>query len=114
MNSRKYDLEDRTLVFSQKVIDLVKHIRITNYNKAIIDQLIRSGTSIGANYREANEAESRKDFKNKIKIARSEAKETQYWLKLLKSSDSLDEALIEHLIKESLELTLILSSIYSK
>ena len=79
----KYDLEERTTVFSEKIIELCKKISKNTITIPIIDQLIRSGTSIGANYTEANGASSRKDFKNKIYICKKEAMETKYWLRLL-------------------------------
>jgi len=75
-----YNLEGRTMKFSENIIDLIKTIKINEINKPIIKQLIRSATSIGANYNEANGASSRKDFKNKIFICKKEAKETKYWL----------------------------------
>lgn len=76
-------LAERTLIFSKSTLDLCKSEKITLLNKNIIDQLLRSATSIGANYAEANNAASRADFKNKIFIAKKEAAETKYWLDLL-------------------------------
>ena len=81
--SNKYDLEERTALFAESIIDLVKSIRITSYNKRVIEQLVGSGGSIGANYCEANEAESKKDFIHKIGISKKEIKETKHWLRLL-------------------------------
>ena len=79
----KYDLEDRTLKFAESIIELCKKVPQTPVTLPIISQLIRSATSIGANYAEANGASSKKDFKNKIFICKKEARETKYWLKLL-------------------------------
>lgn len=77
-NSKKYNLEDRTLESGKRILRLAKSLPINAINKRLVDQLIRAGTSVGANYREANETETRKDFKNRIRICRKEAKETNY------------------------------------
>lgn len=74
----KYDLEDRTKNFSKEIIDLLLKIRKNEINRNIISQLIRSATSVGANYNEANAASSKKDFRNKIFICRKEIQETKY------------------------------------
>lgn len=79
----KYDLEERTLKFSIMLIETLKKIPRTIYNSKAITQCTSSGTSVGANYREANGAESQKDFIHKIRIAYKEARETVYWLKIL-------------------------------
>lgn len=77
-NNKKYDLEERALEFSKKLINFIKPININITNDNTIKQLLKSGTSIGANYREANGAESKKDFRHKIAICKKESKETQY------------------------------------
>ncbi len=74
----KHDLEERTAKFGENIIILCKQIKLNTINK-----LIRSGTSIGANYMEANNASSRKDFTNKIFISKKEAQETKHWLRML-------------------------------
>jgi len=79
----KLDLEIRTEKFSINIIRLVKKIKINLYNKSFINQIIRSGTSIGANYREAINASSRKDFRNKIFYCKKETEETKFWLKMI-------------------------------
>jgi four helix bundle protein len=79
----KYDLEDRLLLFSKLLIQSLKHVEKTYMNTNIISQLLRSGTSVGANYKEANGAMSKKDFRHRIVICRKEAKETVYRLDLL-------------------------------
>lgn len=71
--SKRYNLEDRTIKFGEFIIDLCKDTRQDNVSAPIINQLVRAGTSIGANYAEANSASSRKDFKNKIYICKKEA-----------------------------------------
>ena len=88
-NSKQYDLEDRTLNFTKQVIDLINKSSNTITNIEISKQLIRSAGSVGANYIEANEALSRKDFIHRIKICRKEAKEACYWLKLINCKDEL-------------------------
>jgi len=79
----EYNLEKRTKFFSRCLLKTLKNIKLDYYNKSIISQLVRSGTSIGANYCEAINASSRKDFRNKIFICKKEAEETKYWLELL-------------------------------
>lgn len=106
-----YDLEERTAVFAERIIDLCKKAPKNVITLPIIDQLIRAGTSIGANYCEANGASSRKDFKNKIFICKKESKETKYWLRLLaKAADELGDECKE-LWQEAQEFTLIFSKI---
>lgn len=81
--SREYDLEERIIKFVGQLITFAKTIKQDNVNKDIINQLIRSATSIGANYCEANASSSRKDFRNKIFISKKEINETKYWLRVL-------------------------------
>ncbi len=80
-NTKTYDLEDRTPEFARQVRDFVRKLNGTIANIEDGKQLIRSSGSIGANYIEANEALSKKDFVMRIKICRKEAKESRYWLK---------------------------------
>lgn len=101
------DLEERTIRFSENVIDLVKKIKLTVLNKNIIEQLLRSSSSIGANYQEANGASSKKDFRNKIYLCKKEAMETKYWLRLLAKVEEKEKDIIRKLWKEAHELTLI-------
>ncbi|MFN3302083.1 MAG: four helix bundle protein, partial [Patescibacteria group bacterium] len=81
--NREYDLEERTTKFSEDIIDFIKNLKRDEINRNIIVQLVRSATSIGANYCEANASSSKKDFRNKIYICKKEANETKYWLRLL-------------------------------
>lgn len=111
---KKYDLEERTRIFSKSVIRLCRNIRFEKVNNRLIDQLIRSATSIGANYREANETDTKKDFKNRIRIAKKEAKETIYWLDLLYEANPDIKTEITPLLDESLQLMKILAAIYNK
>jgi len=111
---RNYDLEQRTLAFSKKIINLCKKLPYDRINNRLVDQLIRSSSSIGANYREANETDTKKDFKNKIRIAKKEAKETIYWLELMIEDNPNLKKEINILLEESYELMKILAAIYSK
>jgi four helix bundle protein len=107
--SLKYNLEERTAIFSEGIIDLCKKCPKSITVVPLINQLIRSGTSIGANYCEANGASSKKDFKNKIFLCKKESKETKYWLRLLgKSEESVRED-CRKLWQEAQELTMIFS-----
>lgn len=104
-------MEERTARFGERIIELCKNAPKNVVTTPIINQLVRSGTSIGANYCEANGASSKKDFKNKIFICKKEAKETKYWLRMLaKAADELkDECRL--LWQEAQEYTLIFSKI---
>ena len=86
-SKKKYDLDERTAKFGENVIDLCKKVSKNPVTTPIISQLVRAGTSIGANYSEANGASSRKDFKNKIFISKKESIETKYWLRMLSKAD---------------------------
>jgi len=109
-----YDLEQRTAGLAIEIINLCRVVPKNNINSPLIDQLIRSGTSIGANYTEANGASSKKDFRNKIYLAKKEAMETKYWLKLIaNSNNSLKERCLI-IWKETHEITLIFSKIISR
>jgi four helix bundle protein len=114
-NSKQYDLEDRTLEFAKKVREFVKQLPKTTGNLEDGKQLIRSSGSVGANYIEANEAVSKKDFIFRIRVCRKEAKESCYWLKLIdtKNIEAL-EGSRSFLLTESTELTKIFGAILSK
>ncbi|MBU4016142.1 four helix bundle protein [Patescibacteria group bacterium] len=109
--SDNYNLETRTIKFSGDIIIFVSKLPKSNINNPLINQLIRSATSIGANYCEANGASSRKDFKNKIYICKKEAKETKYWLQLVSTTISEYKEQGGKLWQEAQELTLIFSKI---
>lgn len=113
-NNKKFDLEERTLSFSKTVIDLIKKLPRNTVNFELSSQVIRSVGSVGANYREANDALGKKDFYMRIKICRKEAKETKYWLELLLHNSSELVNLIQPLIQESSELIKIFSAILNK
>ena len=109
--TQKFDLEERTSLCGEAVIKLAMKIPITPVTEPLIKQFVKAGTSIGANYVEANDAESKKDFRHKIGICRKESKETKYWLRMLAvATPSLrDEA--AKLWTEAKELNLIFAAI---
>ena len=111
--SKPYDLRDRTLKFAKMVRNYVKNLPKTLSNIEDAKQLIKASDSVGANYIEAEEALSRKDFVMRIKISRKEAKESGYWLEL---TEPIEEQMMEkqNLIKEATELTKIFGSIVEK
>ena len=114
-NSKQYDLEDRTLKFAKNVRALVKKLRKTVGNIEDGKQLVRSSGSVGANYIEANETLSKKDFIMRVKICRKESKESRYWLKLLDIQDASEQENERiSLIKEATELMNIFGSILRK
>jgi four helix bundle protein len=106
-----YDLEERTKIFSKEIIKYLIKIKKSDLNRNIISQLIRSSTSVGANYCEANGASSKKDFKNKIFICRKEIQETKYWVELLAESNPEEKKELRILWKEAHKLTLIFNKI---
>lgn len=110
-NAKKYDLYERTSNFGVETIIFIKTIKESTINKPIIVQLIRSATSIGANYMEADCAESKKDFNHKIGICKKESKETTYWLHMLATIEPDKAEKCRELWKEAHELTLIFSAI---
>ena len=114
-NSKPYDLEERTFQFAKSVRLFIKTLPKTISNIEDGKQVIKSSGSVGANYREANESLSKKDFLMRIKISRKEAKESAYWLRLIHETNDLENAdTAQSLIREATELTKILSSILEK
>ena len=113
-NYRTFDLEDRTLNFAKRIIRMCKALPNNTVNFKLIDQIICSAGSIGANYREANDSLSKKDFAMRMKISRKEAKETNFWLELIIEANPDFKERINNLLKESIELKKILSSIIQK
>lgn len=108
----KYDLEERTTLFSEQIIRLSRSIETDLVSQSITGQLVRSATSIGANYAEANAASSKNDFRSKIYICKKEAKETLYWLRLLTTASlSASRERTAELTQEARELLLIFQKI---
>ena len=114
-NAKHYDLEERTYEFARDVRCLVKQLPRALANIEDAKQLINASGSVGANYIEANEALSKKDFRMRIKISRKEAKESRYWLRLLYIDGKGDlEPRRASLMKEATELTSIFGAILRK
>jgi len=110
-DDKVYDLEERTAKFAEEVIKFLRTIQETAINRRIISQLVGSAGSIGANYCEATEGESKKDFIHKIGICKKEIKETKHWLRLLASSDPEVKNDLRKFWQEAHELLLIFSKI---
>ena len=109
-----YNLEERATLFAESIIDLCKKTPKNTITMPILSQLVRAGTSIGANYSEATGASSKKDFINKVFITKKEAIETKYWLRLLAKADASMTNDCRNCWKEAQELTLIFSKIAGK
>jgi four helix bundle protein len=116
MNNKEFakSLELRTLNFSIEIINLSVSLPKMPESLVIRNQITKSGTSVGANYREANRSRSKKDFKNKIKISESEASETIYWLEIIEALNWVSEEKLKPVKQESKELLAIFTSIANK
>lgn len=114
VSSRTYNLEIRTFEFARDCRILVKNLKPTISNIEDGKQLVKSSGSVGANYIESNEKLGDKDLKFRLKIARKEAKESEYWLKLLKALNEEQKDRIDKLQIEANELRKILSAIINK
>jgi four helix bundle protein len=109
-SKRVYDLANRTQCFGSAVVKYARGVPLTPVTRSLISQLVRAGTSVGANYCEADGAESRKDFRHRIAICRREAKETCYWFEMLATAlPGARDGAVE-LEQEARELSLILSA----
>jgi four helix bundle protein len=102
-----YNLAARTKSFSGQVMDCARKIKLSFLNKNIVDQLLRSATSVGANYQEAIGAISKKDFRHKIHLCKKEIQETKYWIELLAQNEEKIKPELRILWLEAHELTLI-------
>lgn len=109
-----YDLEDRTAKFGEDVIRFAKKIPLNSVTQRLIPQFVAAGTSVGANYSEADDAESGKDFKHKIGICKKEAREVKHWLRMIAVAvpELSDDA--RKIWQEARELNLIFNSIVKK
>ncbi len=107
----KYNLEERTAKFGESVIKFCKSLKKDVISTSLISQLVRSATSVGANYMEANGASSRKDFRNKIHFCKKESQETKHWLRMLSQSNPEDKESLRKLWNEAQELTMIFQKI---
>lgn len=106
-----YNLEERTAKFGEDVIDFAKELPKSYINNPLVSQLVRSATSTGANYMEADGAESGKDFKHKIAICKKEAKESMHWIRMIAKANPEKADECRKLWKEAHELALIFSAI---
>ena len=106
------DLPERTFEFAHRVLKLCQYLdRTPGVNRLLANQLFRSATSVGANVEEAQAGQSRADFVSKMSIACKEARETHYWLRLLETSEIVDQSRLSDLIDESNQLIAILTTI---
>lgn len=112
--NKKYDLEERTAIFGENIIKFCKKIPRDVINNPLINQLIKAGTSIGANYAEADDAESKDDFRHKIGICKKESRETKHFLRMLAVSNPKYKEEIKIYWQEAKELNLIFNKIYQK
>ncbi len=109
-----YDSEQRTTDFAKRIIRLCKELPKNIINNPLISQIVRSSGSVGANYREANDALGKKDFVHRLRISRKEAKETKHWLELITEANLGVENKLKDLKQENQELINILSAIIVK
>ncbi len=109
-----FDLEERTAKFGAQIIAFARKVPVDSVTSPLINQLVRSGTSVGANYCEADDAESGKDFQHKIGICRKEARETKHWLRMIAAAvPELRDDAAQHW-QEAKELNLIFGAIRRK
>jgi len=107
-----FDLEERTALFGEAVLEFVKAVPRSPINDPLIGQLVRSATSIGANYCEADDSVSKKDFRNKIGTCRKESRETKHWLRMIGVANENHRNKARQLWVEAKELNLIFSKIF--
>jgi len=108
-----FNLEERTAVFGECVIDFVRSVKRDEITKPLLNQCVRSGTSVGANYVEADEADTKKEFKYRIGLSRREARETKHWLRMIVKASPAHAETARTLWKEADELIRIFSRIKS-
>lgn len=111
MKTTAYDLEERTALFGEAVIEFCLGLPANPVTAPIINQLVRAGTSVGANYCEADDAESKKDFRHKIALCRKEARETKYWLRMIAKAAPSQKITARKLWSEAKQLHLIFVAI---
>ena len=111
--SNNYNLEERTAKFGENTITFCKSIKQDSISQPLINQLVRSETSVGANYMEAINGSSKRDFRNKIYISKKECQETMHWLRMLAKAIPEKQVIFRVLWKEAHELTLIFQTIGS-
>ena len=111
MKTAAYDLEERTALFGEAVIEFCLGVAANPVTAPVVNQLVRAATSVGANYCEADDAESKRDFRHKIALCRKEARETKYWLRMIAKAAPAQKALARKLWSEAKELHLIFVAI---
>ena len=112
--AKKYDLEERTAKFGEDIIEFAKKVPRNVITLPLIGQLVKAGTSVGANYCEADDAESKKDFRHKIGICKKESRESKFFLRMIVKAVPVLEKVAAHLMREAQELNLIFASIRRK
>lgn len=113
-NTKTYDLEERTAKFGESIIEFLRRIPKNEVTRPLITQLVRCSTSVGANYCEADDAESKMDFKHKIGICKKEARESKHFLRMMAKAEPAYRDEITTYWKEAKELNLIFNSIFQK
>jgi four helix bundle protein len=113
-NKSRYDLCERTAVFCERVIDFVKTVKETSITRRLIDQVVGASSSVGANYCEADEAVTKKEFRCKIGLCKKEAKETKFFIRMLARALPERAAELRPLWQEAHELLMIFVAIYKK
>jgi four helix bundle protein len=108
--SRPHIIRDRAFDFAIRVVNLYKHLQIDKREFVLSKQLLRCGTSIGANLHEAEHAQSKADFISKMSISLKEAAETQYWLRLLHKTDYLSDKEFQSMYDDCNQLTAIIAA----
>lgn len=112
--ARTYDLEERTAKFGEDIIKFCRSLPNDKITDSLINQLIKCATSCGANYSEADDAESKKDFKHKIGICKKESRESKHFLRMMAVAVPVMQPVIQPLWQEAKELNLIFNAIYHK
>ena len=113
-NKKIYDLEERTARFGERIIDFCNKLPKTPVITPLITQLVKAGSSVGANYCEADDAESKKDFAHKIAICKKESRESKHFLRLIGKALPEHSKEAKELYQEAKELNLIFNTIYKK
>ncbi len=108
---RKHDLEERTARFGEAVIRFAKKIPVNDVTRPLINQVVRAGTSVGSNYCEADDAESKKDFRHKIGLCKKESRESKHWLRMIAVAEESVVMEARPLWQEAKELNLIFAAI---
>ena len=111
---REYDLEERTARFGEAIIDFAKKVPVNQVTRSLVDQLVSSGTSVGANYCEADDASTKKEFRHKIGYCRKESRETKHWLRMIVKAEPQFREDAAPLWQEAKELHLIFAAILRK